>query len=107
MIDLSDQTAIPSWLLSLSPLRFEETQHKNILIGRRATGTGQWLLESPEFLNWRDGESRKLWCYGIRKAVFPCIDPLTVISINLFLAGAGKTILAYVPSIARYLKISF
>lgn len=32
---------------------------------RREPGTGQWLLESPELLAWRDGTVRTLLCPGI------------------------------------------
>jgi len=61
-------------------------------------GTGKWLLDSQEFINWREGEARTLCCYGIRKkknkSAQACHDLkiLTLVS-----AGAGKTILAYDP----------
>jgi hypothetical protein len=33
-------------------------------------GTGQWLLDSPEFKGWVEGEKRFLWCCGGRKIHF-------------------------------------
>jgi Cdc6-like AAA superfamily ATPase len=42
-------------------------------IGRRQPGTGQWLLNSPQFRSWRDDRNKTLFCPGI--------------------PGAGKTIL--------------
>ncbi|KAH6951342.1 hypothetical protein DER45DRAFT_576233 [Fusarium avenaceum] len=42
-------------------------------IGRRQPGTGQWLLDSPQFCNWRDSPGQTLFCPGM--------------------PGAGKTIL--------------
>ena len=36
--------------------------------GKRFENTGQWLLDDPRFINWRDGaQSSLLWCYGARK----------------------------------------
>ncbi|KPM35886.1 hypothetical protein AK830_g10674 [Neonectria ditissima] len=57
-----------------TPLRFEEIQHEMFQISRMAPGAGTWLVESPEFIEWRDGKLQKLWYYGI--------------------AGVGKTVLA-------------
>jgi hypothetical protein len=42
-------------------------------LSRRQEGTGQWLLDSQEFQDWRDGDRKALFCPGI--------------------PGAGKTIL--------------
>lgn len=43
-------------------------------IGRRAEGTGQWFVVSPEFTNWLQGTKQNLFCPGI--------------------PGAGKTMIA-------------
>jgi len=37
---------------------------------RAEDGTGQWLLDSPEFKNWIEGRKRFLWCPGDRKFHF-------------------------------------
>jgi hypothetical protein len=34
---------------------------------RAEDGTGQWLLDSPEFKTWIAGEKQFLWCCGDRK----------------------------------------
>ncbi|KAI9797607.1 MAG: hypothetical protein M1833_005390 [Piccolia ochrophora] len=70
---LEDQRkqAIFSWL---SPLNFPPQQAD--LIGRRAKGTGDWLLQSREFKAWKNISRSTLFCHGIR--------------------GSGKTVLASV-----------
>ena len=42
---------------------------------KRFKNTGQWLLDDPSFINWRDGsQSSLLWCHGDRKLqLFPYI----------------------------------
>lgn len=38
---------------------------------RAEDGTGQWLLDSPQFECWvQKGGNRFLWCYGDRKVHF-------------------------------------
>lgn len=81
-----------------SPLDFIPMQ--NEVSSRRQRGTGQWLLESKEFLNWRSGANGVLWCSGMRK-YSTCLALLfgnwrTLIA-NNNVAGAGKTILVYQP----------
>lgn len=56
----------------LSPTDFQAQQHD--IISRRQEGTGQWLLDSPEFRGWLQGGKRILFCPGM--------------------PGAGKTIIA-------------
>lgn len=93
-LDQVDQ-ALVDWL---SPLDFIPMQ--NELSSRRQQGTGQWLLESKEFLNWCSGANGVLWCSGMRK-YFTCLALLfgnwrTFIA-NNNVAGAGKTTLVYQP----------
>lgn len=57
---------------------------QNEVSSRRQRGTGQWLLESKEFLNWRSGANGVLWCSGM--------------------PGAGKTIL--VSTVIDHLRAS-
>jgi len=54
-----ERQRIASWLSSLN---FKAVQ--NEYIQKRENGTGEWLLESPEFKDWRDGTSETLWCPG-------------------------------------------
>jgi hypothetical protein len=56
----------------LSPTDFPAQQHD--IISRRQEGTGQWLLDSPEFKGWLQGAYQTLFCPGI--------------------PGAGKTMMA-------------
>lgn len=49
----------------LSPLNFKLIHSE--IFQNREDGTGQWMLESQEFINWRDGRSKTLWCPGIRE----------------------------------------
>lgn len=56
----------------LSPLDFRAKYHD--VLSRRHPGTSQWILDSPEFMSWRNRKSEVLWCTGI--------------------PGAGKTVLA-------------
>jgi hypothetical protein len=56
----------------LSPTDFPAQQYD--IISRRQEGTGQWLLDSPEFRGWLQGADRTLFCPGI--------------------PGAGKTMIA-------------
>lgn len=55
--------AIVEWLSSLD---FASKQAD--IISRRVRGTGGWLLECQEFLEWRKGTSQIVWCPGIRMA---------------------------------------
>ncbi|RYP04866.1 hypothetical protein DL764_004189 [Monosporascus ibericus] len=63
-----EQDAILHWL---TPVDYAPQQSD--FINRRQVGTGQWLLDSPEFQVWVQTEKRTLFCHGI--------------------PGAGKTIL--------------
>ena len=56
---------IANWLSSLD---FRE--RLTDFLEKRTEGTGQWLLESEPFLDWLAGESRILWCSGIREQPF-------------------------------------
>lgn len=98
--DRSEQSTVANWIVSLSTLQFEEKQYQTFQIAAKASGTGEWFLNSQEFTDWRDGGLRNLWCYGIRKINSRAgrfLQKLTVI-----LAGAGKTVLAYDPVFDAY-----
>lgn len=49
----------------LSSLNFKVTQRD--IFEQRTEGTGQWLLDSQEFKGWIVGNSKTLWCHGIRE----------------------------------------
>lgn len=51
----------------LSPDDFEETHDRHFK--KRFGNTGQWLLDDPRFVDWRDKtQSSILWCHGARKS---------------------------------------
>ncbi|KAJ7584536.1 ankyrin repeat-containing domain protein [Mycena floridula] len=56
----------------ISKLDFQATQMETF--AKHSPGTGDWFLKKPEFVDWRDGKTKFLWCPGI--------------------PGAGKTILS-------------
>ena len=53
--------AIIHWL---SPLYFGDKQKDTL--GGRQEGTGGWLLNDMRFTDWLEGETRTLWCPGMR-----------------------------------------
>lgn len=63
-----EHARILNWLTTI-----DYAPQQNDYIGRRQPGTGQWLLDSPEFQEWVQGDKQTLFCPGI--------------------PGAGKTIL--------------
>ncbi len=62
--------AVTAWLSS-----FDFTAKQIDFLNRCQAGTGEWLLSSPRFQNWLDGEERTLWCPGLRKISHPSIYP--------------------------------
>lgn len=70
-LDQDKNLLILNWLTSIN-----YGPDQSDYINRRQEGTGQWLLSSPEYREWREGSKRTLFCQGI--------------------PGAGKTILASV-----------
>lgn len=60
---------------------------------KRQQGTGEWILRTPEVLEWLEGSpnSRLLWGYGIRTYVNIKDRPRISLTTNGSIAGAGKT----------------
>ena len=56
-----ERRKILNWL---SKLKYWDKQKD--IFGRTEPGTGQWFLDSVEFKDWMEGESRVLWCPGDR-----------------------------------------
>ncbi|KAJ5381577.1 uncharacterized protein N7496_004005 [Penicillium cataractarum] len=71
LVQCQDDQKRQELLTWLSPLDYGAQQSD--YIARRQPGTGQWLLDSPEFQSWISGSKQTLFCPGI--------------------PGAGKTIL--------------
>jgi hypothetical protein len=59
-----EHAKILSWL---SPLQFWSRQQS--ILAKREPETGQWLIDSKEFVAWRDGASRWIMLTGIRASV--------------------------------------
>ena len=59
---------------------------------------GKWLLHHETYTSWRSGQSsaRLLWLNGIRELHGSLVLPV-LMSLLPRLAGAGKTVLSYVP----------
>ncbi|KAJ7574226.1 ankyrin repeat-containing domain protein [Mycena floridula] len=47
----------------ISKLDFQATQIETF--AKHAPGTGDWFFKKPEFVDWRDGKTKFLWCPGI------------------------------------------
>lgn len=68
-IKVEERRKLLAWLGELSRLNFD-SDHERIF-DKWLVGTGDWLLQSPEFTRWVDKqESSLLWCFGNRKLVF-------------------------------------
>lgn len=61
------RATIIKWLLIKSSLEF--LNHHRMLLGQLVTGTGQWVLESSTFQEWKDpmSSSSRLWMHGNRE----------------------------------------
>ena len=58
-----ERKAILDWLM---PMDYPSQQKlQNTLISRRQAGTGQWLLDSPQFQTWVETSEQTLFCRGI------------------------------------------
>lgn len=65
---------------------------------KRHKGTGSWLIETPEFKDWKtEIVSNCLWCYGIRKlSKSKSVSETSIRLRNMCsVAGSGKTVLTY------------
>ncbi|KAK8104793.1 ankyrin repeat-containing protein [Apiospora kogelbergensis] len=58
--DERDRAKILEWLTII-----DYAQQQNDFISRRQPGTGEWLLESPEFQSWLSEGEKTLFCPGI------------------------------------------
>lgn len=56
-----DRQALFRWLVPKS----DEKHAKACML--QAPGTGNWLFEQPEFIQWSESDSKLLWLNGIRK----------------------------------------
>ncbi|KAF8861178.1 hypothetical protein BDZ45DRAFT_587267 [Acephala macrosclerotiorum] len=68
ILSVSEQRQVYKWLQTTDPTPLHHRVCKQY-----EPGTGNWMLRSPEWMNWLQGKSRCVWIYGI--------------------PGAGKTVL--------------
>jgi hypothetical protein len=53
---------------SRSSLEFDIKQHQYLRVAGQSPGSGQWLLESRDFIDWKETDGvRKLWLVGERE----------------------------------------
>jgi len=71
---VDEKSGILTWISSLESWK----RHRD-LSAARVGGVGDWVLETPEFREWRDSDNG-----GSNKALFCCGIP-----------GAGKTLIWY------------
>jgi len=50
------------WISSENPWSKQED-----VLRQRQAGTGQWLLEHSDFVEWAEGIKDRIWCVGSRK----------------------------------------
>ncbi|KAI1876773.1 uncharacterized protein JN550_000845 [Neoarthrinium moseri] len=75
--DEEKNKAILNWL---APADFATQQSD--LIKRRQAGTGQWLLDSPEYAKWSTSKGELLFCHGIPGAGKTMLSSIVVDSLQ-------------------------
>jgi hypothetical protein len=83
---------IRSWLSPPDPWK-----NYNIACDSRYAGTARWFLESDAFSEWKVSEtSSLLWING-KRARSSSLSVFTELMVFFIVAGAGKSVLWYVP----------
>ncbi|KAF5585334.1 purine and uridine phosphorylase [Fusarium subglutinans] len=78
----------------LTPTDYSLFQSDNI--GRHQPGTGQWLLNSTQFCNWRDSPNQTLFCPGIPGAGKTILTSIVIDSLQTLFAERSDVGIAYV-----------
>ncbi|KAF5648632.1 purine and uridine phosphorylase [Fusarium sp. NRRL 52700] len=78
----------------LTPTDYSLFQSDNI--GRRQPGTGQWLLNSTQFRNWRDSPNQTLFCPGIPGAGKTILTSIMIENLEKLSAETSNIGIAYV-----------
>ncbi|KAK8024530.1 nucleoside phosphorylase [Apiospora rasikravindrae] len=55
---------VAEWLRSLTRLGSRERHASLDKIAHTVPNTGDWILNDPTFIKWKDGNFKHLWCYG-------------------------------------------
>ena len=77
----------------LTPLDY--TSQQNDLIGRWEKGTGQWLLNSPQFQSWLDGNDQTLFCPGIPGAGKTICSAIVINDLHVRFGSEASVGIAY------------
>ncbi|KAK6535933.1 hypothetical protein TWF281_000182 [Arthrobotrys megalospora] len=88
-----EHTGILKWLTATNPA----AQHSDY-IKRRQSGTGQWLLESPQFQTWlnaTEGRNRTLFCPGMPGAGKTMLTAIVVDHLQTMFTDDPDTGIAY------------
>ena len=78
----------------ISPLDFQP-KHFDV-INKHHPGTGKWMLETSEFVAWRKGETKLLWCTGIPGAGKTVLASIIISSLETVVAQDEGKALAYI-----------
>lgn len=89
--DRQERLAILNWLSS-----FDHTAQQNDILTRRETGTGRWLLESPEFMSWKSTKGETLFCPGIPGAGKTILSSIVVETLTTEFQGDPSVCVAHV-----------
>jgi hypothetical protein len=82
---------ILDWLTAI-----DYAPQQNDFINRRQEGTGQWLLDSTEFLIWLNTDKRTLFCPGIPGAGKTILTSIVVNDLNRRFADDPTICIAYI-----------
>ena len=85
-----EHQAIVDWLTSI-----DYAAQQSDFINRRQDGTGQWLLDSDEFLEWLDQKQQRLFCPGIPGAGKTMITSIVVDTLCTRFENDGSVGIAY------------
>ena len=86
---MDERLAVLEWL---SKVKYRD--HHDFVKKDRFRGTGKWLLQRDAFDKWLKVESSILWVNGKRTYSFGLSRNLGLHHCLMFVAGAGKTVLA-------------
>ncbi|KAI1387916.1 ankyrin repeat-containing domain protein [Hypoxylon trugodes] len=89
--DDQKRNSILHWLTPI-----DEASQQSNLIKRRQAGTGQWLLDSPEFQGWLQSEGKTLFCPGMPGAGKTFITSIIVDKLKALFGDDQNVGIAYI-----------
>ncbi|KAF5857290.1 hypothetical protein ETB97_005974 [Aspergillus alliaceus] len=89
--ELDTQRAkVKAWLSAPDPSTNHNAAHR-----KRQKGTGEWFLQSKEFMRWRADPSSTLWLHGIAGCGKTVLSSLIIDSMLELYRGSSKTATVY------------